>query len=132
MVSGSVIRWISGRVSAGVGGRCYDVDSEGVECQWGTVLAHEPPTRFVLAWHIQADWTIDLDPELQSEVEITFESLGPERTNVRLEHRQFERHGSGGADLREGVAGAGGWGALLERFVDVAEGRPPRALATPG
>jgi uncharacterized protein YndB with AHSA1/START domain len=112
-----------------VGGRCFDADTEGVECQWGTVLAYEPPSRLVLAWHIQGDWTIDLDPALQSEVEVTFTAEGPDRTSVRLVHSSFERH------LQpEGVAGPaaseeGGWPYILGRFADRLEGRELRTLA---
>jgi len=111
-----------------VGGRCYDVDTEGVECRWGTVLVHEPPGRFALAWHIQADWTVDLDPQLQSEVEVTFTPIDDSTTLVRLEHRNLERHGSAAAALRAGIGGDGGWGFLLARFGDVAIGQPPRPV----
>jgi len=111
-----------------VGGRCYDVDTDGVECQWGTVLVYEPPGRLVLAWHIQGDWTIDLDPQLQSEVEVTFTPVDDTTTAVRLVHGSLERHGVGAAGLRSGVSGDGGWTVLLGRFGDVVEGRPPRPI----
>jgi uncharacterized protein YndB with AHSA1/START domain len=110
-----------------VGGRCFDVDTDGVECQYGTVLAYEPPHRVVWAWHIQGDWTVDRDPALQSEVEVTFTPDGPRRTVVRLTHAKIERH-----RLPEGiagpVAGPGGWPAILERFADRMAGRDPRSL----
>ncbi|HEX3622480.1 MAG TPA: SRPBCC family protein [Acidimicrobiales bacterium] len=120
------------RIEREVGGRCYDVDIDGGECQWGTVLALDPPTRFLLAWHVQGDWTIDIDAARQSEVEVTFTALGPERTAVRLEHRNLERHGDGGSGVRHGVGGDGGWRMLLVRFGDVCEGRPPRPIAGGG
>jgi uncharacterized protein YndB with AHSA1/START domain len=116
------------RIEARAGGRCYDVDTDGGECQWGTVLAYEPPTRFVFAWHIQGDWTIDLDPARQSEVEVTFRAIGPEQTEVRLEHRELDRHGHTAGGVRAGVDSPGGWGGALMRFSDVAEGRAPRPL----
>ena len=109
------------------GGRCFDTDTEGTECQWGTVLAYEPPAKLVLAWHIQGDWQIDLDPAKQSEVTITFTDSGDGTTAVRLEHARFEHH-----DLPEGVAGPvaseGGWPYIVGRFVDRVEGREPRTL----
>jgi uncharacterized protein YndB with AHSA1/START domain len=111
-----------------VGGRCYDVDTDGGDCQWGTVLVVDPPTRLVLAWHIQGDWTIDLDPAHQSEVEVTFTAVDPTTTVVRLEHGCLERHGEGAIGLHSGVSGEGGWTVLLGRFGDVAEGRPPRPV----
>jgi uncharacterized protein YndB with AHSA1/START domain len=111
-----------------IGGRCYDVDTAGGVCQWGTVLALEPPTRVVLAWHIQGDWTIDHDPARQSEIEVTFTAIDEDRTAVRLEHRDLERHGPGAAGVRSGIDGPGGWAGLLARFRDVAEGRPPSDL----
>jgi uncharacterized protein YndB with AHSA1/START domain len=113
-----------------VGGRCYDVDTDGAECHWGTVLAIEPPHRLVVAWHIQGDWTIDHDPTRQSEVEVTFTPLDPGRTALRLEHGHLERHGDGADGIRHGVGGDGGWTVLVARFADVAEGRPPRPLPT--
>jgi uncharacterized protein YndB with AHSA1/START domain len=116
------------RVEPRVGGRCYDVDTEGGECQWGTILAYEPPARLVVAWHIQGDWTIDLDPTRQSEVEVTFRVVGPEQTEVRLEHRELDRHGDGAGGVRAGVDSPGGWGVLVARFTDVAEGRAPRPM----
>jgi uncharacterized protein YndB with AHSA1/START domain len=111
-----------------VGGRCYDLDTDGGECHWGTVLAYEPPGRLLFAWHIQADWTLDHDPDRQSEVEVTFTAVEPDRTAVRLEHRRLDRHG-GAADLHAGIDGPGGWTVLVGRFADVCEGRPPRPLA---
>jgi uncharacterized protein YndB with AHSA1/START domain len=111
-----------------VGGRCYDVDTDGGQCHWGTVLAIEPPHRLVLAWHIQGDWTIDHDPAHQSEIEVTFTALDARRTELRLEHAHLERHGDGADGIRHGVEGAGGWPFLVARFADVAEGRPPRPL----
>ncbi|GAC1571170.1 MAG: hypothetical protein NVS3B18_04090 [Candidatus Dormibacteria bacterium] len=116
------------RIEPRVGGRCYDVDTEGGLNHWGTVLALDPPTRLVFAWHIQGDWSIDHDPARQSEVEVTFAALAADRTAVRLEHRCLERHGGGAAGVHQGIDGPGGWGITLARFGDVAEGRPPRPL----
>jgi uncharacterized protein YndB with AHSA1/START domain len=118
------------RIEPAVGGRCYDIDTDGTESQWGTVLVFDPPIRLVIAWHVQGDWTIDLDPARQSEVEVTFRARGPEATEVRLEHRELDRHGDGAAGVRGGVDSPGGWGGALARFVDVTEGRAPRPLPT--
>jgi uncharacterized protein YndB with AHSA1/START domain len=116
------------RIEREVGGRCYDVDDEGGECHWGTVLALDPPRRIVLAWHIQGDWSIDLDPSRQSEVEVTFDPVDGGRTQVRLEHGHLERHGSGRDGVRAGISSPNGWQVILERFGDVLEGRQPRPL----
>jgi uncharacterized protein YndB with AHSA1/START domain len=118
-------------IEPSAGGRCYDVDTEGVECQWGTVLEVDRPRRLLFAWHIQGDWTIDLDPALQSEVEVTFTAGADGTTTVRLEHRNLDRH-RGGEGVRQGVGNdQGGWGFLIKRFADVAEGRSPRPLTAP-
>ena len=116
------------RIEPQVGGRCYDVDTDGVECQWGTVLVLDRPDRLVLAWHIQADWTIDLDPAFQSEIEVTFTPLDASTTAVRLSHGELDRHRGGGRAMSHGVSGDGGWTFLVARYGDVAEGRVPRPL----
>jgi uncharacterized protein YndB with AHSA1/START domain len=35
-----------------VGGRWYERDVEGNLCDWGTVLAWDPPNRVAFSWHI--------------------------------------------------------------------------------
>lgn len=97
------------------GGRWYERGVDGSECDWGEVLAWDPPHRLVLSWHINCDWTYDPDPARASEVEVTFTPTG-DGTRVELVHRNFERHGAGGDELRRSVAGSGGWGGLLELY----------------
>jgi uncharacterized protein YndB with AHSA1/START domain len=114
---------VSCHIEPQVGGPCYDVDTDGGECVWATVLAYEPPRRLVLAWHIQGDWaTIDGDLARSSEVEVTFTPLDDGRTRVRLEHGHLERHGAGGEHIAGSVSADGGWGTLLGLFAAVAEG----------
>jgi uncharacterized protein YndB with AHSA1/START domain len=99
------------------GGRWYERGVDGSRCDWGDVLAWEPPHRLLLSWQIGGDWALDPDPEHASEVEVTFTPDG-EGTRVRVEHRNFERHGATAAALAEGVAGDGGWNSLLKRFAE--------------
>src|SRR5439155_9526640 len=92
----------------GTGGRWYEKGVDGSECEWGRVLAWEPPHRVVLAWHIGGDW--QYHPDQFSEVEVRFTAEGPDATRVELEHRLLERHGESGADLQKSVGAEGGWG----------------------
>ena len=41
------------------GGRWFEIDDDGSECNWGKVLAWEPPRRLVLAWQINGRWQYD-------------------------------------------------------------------------
>src|SRR5260221_9873490 len=52
-----------------VGGRWYEIGEDGAECEWGEVLAWEPPARLILAWRIGADWKFDA--ALTTEAEAT-------------------------------------------------------------
>lgn len=99
-----------------VGGRCYSHQEDGTDCDWGQILAWEPPTRFVLAWQITPDWQFQPDLAKSSEVEVRFTSLGANETRVDLEHRHFERHGEGGQAMRAGVDDENGWNGLLNIY----------------
>lgn len=105
------------------GGRVFDRGVDGSECQWGRVLAYEPPERIVFTWDISPHWQIESDLGRASEVELRFTAEAPERTRVELEHRHLDRHGEGWQELREGVRGDGGWPLYLSRYVDSASAR---------
>jgi uncharacterized protein YndB with AHSA1/START domain len=98
------------------GGRIYDRGVDGSECQWGRVLAHDPPERILFTWDISPRWQIETDRANTSEVEVRFIAEAPDRTRVVLEHRHLDRHGDGWEGLREGVAGDQGWPLYLARY----------------
>jgi uncharacterized protein YndB with AHSA1/START domain len=104
------------------GGRVYDRGVDGSECQWGRVLAYEPPNRVVFTWEISPQWQLEADSARASEVEVRFIAEDAGRTRVELEHRHLERHGGGWQDLAESVSSEGGWPLYLGRFAAVAGG----------
>jgi uncharacterized protein YndB with AHSA1/START domain len=103
------------------GGRWYERGVDGSECDWGRVLAWEPPHRLVVTWQINGRWQYDPDPEHASEIEVRFTADGPGQTTVELEHRHLDRLVEGQA-LRDGIIGGGGWGSLLDLFAKAAAG----------
>ncbi len=100
------------------GGRIYDRGVDGSECQWGRVLAYEPPHRVVFSWDISTDWQIETDPAKTSEVEVRFVAESPGRTRVELEHRNLERHGEAWQGMRAAVSSEDGWRKGLGRFAE--------------
>jgi hypothetical protein len=96
-----------------VGGRCYTQQEDGTDCDWGTVTAWEPPRRFIMAWQIRPDWTYEPDIAKSSEVEVRFTKQADGQTRVDLEHRYFERHGTGGGAMRAGVDSPNGWSSIM-------------------
>lgn len=98
------------------GGRWYEINIEGAECIWGTVLEWEPPKKVVLSWHVQPDWTANADMGRASEVALEFIAEGPEITKVEFEHRHLEKHGEGWEKMREAVDSPGGWTSVLACF----------------
>jgi uncharacterized protein YndB with AHSA1/START domain len=102
-----------------VGGSVFDRGVDGSECRFARVLAFEPPRRLVISWDISPRWQLETDLEHTSEVEVTFLTEGENRTRVRLEHRNLDRHGEGWPMLRDGIAGDGGWPLYLQRFADL-------------
>ena len=95
------------------GGRWYEIGEDGSQCQWGDVLAWEPPHRLVLAWRINMEWTFD--PKLLTEIEITFTDVGNGETEVRLEHSKFENFGAGAENALQVFDG---WHTVLARYAD--------------
>lgn len=93
------------------GGRWFERGEDGSECEWGKVLAWEPPARLLLAWQINTKF--QSDPTVMAEVEIRFtpDATG---TTVELEHRRLEQLG----DLRDSFDR--GWTLLLDSFVATA------------
>jgi hypothetical protein len=102
-----------------VGGRWYEIGVDGAETDWGDVLVWEPPTRVVLAWRVRADWKFD--PQLLTEVEVTFTAEGPGMTRVDLEHRGLERMGDGAQIARAIYDSPRGWNSLLALYVAAVE-----------
>ena len=101
------------------GGRWYEIGEDGSECDWGEVLAWEPPTRVLLAWRIGVDW--QFDPKLLTEVDVRFTAIGDGETRVELEHRQLENMGEAAAKAREVFDSEGGWGGLLAAYRSAVE-----------
>lgn len=99
-----------------VGGHIIDRFKDGHELAWARVLAYEPPNRVVFSWDITTDWKPSTDLAKSSEIEVTFEAVGPEQTHVVLLHRHLDRHGDGWEGMRDAV----GQGWSLARFAEVA------------
>ena len=97
-----------------VGGKWMERGHNGEECQWGTVLAWDPPSQVVFSWQLQADWSFSTDMSRASEVAFTFFAEGPEATRMEFEHRHLERHGESWEAIRKGVEG--GWIGILVEF----------------
>ncbi len=74
-----------------------------------------------LAWLLTPEWQYEPDVTRCSEVEVRFAAADAETTRVTLEHRGFERYGEGGERLRGDVDSAGGWGRLLDRYLQTVQ-----------
>jgi uncharacterized protein YndB with AHSA1/START domain len=98
------------------GGRWFERDADGNETRWGKVLAWEPPSRLLLGWQINSQWAYD--PDLLTEVEVTFAPVGG-GTLVTLEHRDLERFGADAERHAERLRG--GWPVRLADFAQYAD-----------
>ena len=104
-------------------GLCFERGPHGFRCDWGRVLEWDPPRRLVIAWQISPRREPEPNPAKASEVEIRFDEADAGGTRVRLEHRDFERHGEGGAEYAQMLGAPPGWPFLLDRFSEACAAR---------
>lgn len=101
----------------GVGGRWFERDADGRETQWGRVLVWQPPGQLIIAWQLNREKRFD--PDLITEVELTFAAASDGGTDVTLEHRNLERFGQDGAQWVASIGG--GWSQKLGEFAAFAD-----------
>ena len=104
-------------IEPGIGGRWFERDAVGHESQWGRVLQWAPPGRLVLAWQLNREKCFD--PDLITEVELTFTAARGGGTDVTLEHRNLERFGQDGDRWLATIGG--GWTQKLNEFATFTE-----------
>jgi uncharacterized protein YndB with AHSA1/START domain len=95
-------------------GRWAERGADGSECNWGRVLAWEPPARLVLAWQLDAKF--EFNPSFETEVEITFVAENEKKTRVTLEHKNLDRYGDLEARMITAFDSPDGWSLGLTRF----------------
>jgi uncharacterized protein YndB with AHSA1/START domain len=100
------------------GGRWFERSEDGTECDWGRVLAWEPPDRVLLSWEITCEW--QHDASVRTEVDVRFHAEDDGRTRVELEHRGLEAYAERAAEMRGIFDSDGGWRGLLGRFAGAA------------
>jgi hypothetical protein len=99
-----------------VGGRWYECAADGSECDWGRVLAWDPPRHLALSWHLDGNFVYDPDPDRASRVDVSFVALGASTTRLELVHSGLDRHGDTWPSLLDGIASPNGWSGMLAQF----------------
>jgi uncharacterized protein YndB with AHSA1/START domain len=107
-----------------VGGRWYELGVDGSTCEWGVVLAWDPPHHVAFSWHLDGDFRLDRVPGHASRVDVWFTAQDDGSTLVGLEHSDLDRHGDGWRRLRDQVGAPGGWTGILARFAERIASRP--------
>ncbi len=105
-------------IDPGVGGRWYSICEDDSQCDIGKVLVWAPPGRLVLAWQI--DGQFNYDPDLITEIEVTFADQGDGTTRVDLEHRNLERMGDKAEHGRAMLDAPNGWGLIMSLYAQAA------------
>ncbi len=102
------------------GGRWFERGVDGSECDWGRIAAWDPPNTVVLLWQLGVGWR--LDPDLETEVEVTFSATRTGETEVELVHHHLERFGDATESMRSVFEATDGWESILAGFAAVADG----------
>ena len=101
-----------------VGGRCTETSVDGFTLDFGLVLSVDPPKGLVFAWCIGPTRIPVPNPNDASVVSVGFTAKGADTTMVTLRHSNFDRHGEGGHEYRNDMAGEYGWPCILKAYVD--------------
>ncbi len=107
------------RIEPWAGGRWYELNTRGTECDWGYVLAWDPPAGLDLAWQLSAEFRYD--PDLLTRVAIRFTEIQPGRTRVVVEHGDLDQYGLRSMEMRETFLSEGGWPGLIASFAEAAQ-----------
>lgn len=99
---------VSCHIEEHVGGRVYEIQKDGSEALWGTILAWEPPDRFKMTWHPGRD------ESTAQEIEVRFKKEG-EGTRLELTHRGWEILGDKAKETRAGYVS--GWDKVLGDYL---------------
>jgi uncharacterized protein YndB with AHSA1/START domain len=103
------------------GGRWYEIGVDGSTCEWGLVLAWDPPHHVAVSWHLDGDFRYDPDQATASRVDVYFERIDSRTTTVTLEHSGLDRHGEGWKRLRDAISR--GWPTDLRLFAGAVAAR---------
>jgi uncharacterized protein YndB with AHSA1/START domain len=103
-----------------VGGRWFERAVDGSECDWGRVLVWDPPHAIAMAWHLNAEFDYEPDPNKASRVDVRFIAEGSGTTRVELEHSELDRVGERWPHLLSEISAEGGWSTLLGLFAATA------------
>lgn len=122
--SGSTTRSTT-RIEPRVGGRWYETTADGADCDWGKVLAWDPPRHAALSWQITPRFGPEPDEQRASRIDVRFVSEHPGVTRVRLVHSELERHGEEWEEMRAAPLGDGAWPGIMATYAELA-GRQSR------
>ncbi len=100
------------RVEGRVGGRIFQVGSDGTEADWGVVSIWEPPGQFAM------EWKVDPDAPAPTVIDVRFTEVDA-GTRVDLEHSHWERLGSDASETRDSYDT--GWDVVLDSFASMAD-----------
>lgn len=95
------------RLEGRLGGRVYEVTTDGTEHEWGRVTSWEPGRRLAMTWYPGST------SERATAVEVTFWETSS-ATEVRLLHDGFVAYGEGAKDARDRYDS--GWDVVLARL----------------
>ena len=101
-------------------GRWYERGTDGSECEWGRVLAWDPPNHVAMSWHLNGAFNYDPDPAKASRVDVRFFAEAGASTRVELVHSGLDSHGDDWPQLHAGISAEGGWRTLLALFAGAA------------
>lgn len=108
------------RMGTEVNALCTEIGPHNFRCDWGRIVKFVANKELQFTWQIGPNRDPIPDSEKSSVVTLSFKNQD-RKTQLTLQHSNFENHGDGGKEYEKMMASPQGWKYILEEYKEFCE-----------